>query len=183
MLAFEAVFVDIVFVADIERRIGKDEISDTGGQRLTPTHANKKGRRYRYYISQSLIKRGRPKASEAACRVPAADLETLVEHRICALLRDEVALIAACALFGFSVGNLITLPSLIVQREFDARSFGVLVSLVTAINQITYAFGPGVVGLLRDASGGYTLPFYACIGVELTAAVLVMIRGRRLSSS
>ena len=28
-------------------------------------------------------------------------------------------LIAACALFGFSVGNLITLPSLIVQREFD----------------------------------------------------------------
>ncbi|WJR78889.1 MFS transporter [Bradyrhizobium sp. NP1] len=93
-------------------------------------------------------------------------------------LRSDVALIAACALFGFSVGNLITLPSLIVQREFDKRAFGVLVSLLTAINQVTYAFGPGVVGLLRDLSGGYALPFYGCIALELTAAVLIMIRGR-----
>ena len=91
---------------------------------------------------------------------------------------NEMALMAACAVFGFSVGNLITLPSLIVQREFDPRSFGVLISLITAINQVTYAFGPGVIGLLRDASGSYTLPFYGCIGLELTAAVLIMIRGR-----
>jgi predicted MFS family arabinose efflux permease len=92
--------------------------------------------------------------------------------------RNEMLLIAACAVFGFSVGNLITLPSLIVQREFDPRSFGVLISLITAINQITYAFGPGVIGLLRDASGSYTLPFYGCIALELIAAVLIMIRGR-----
>jgi predicted MFS family arabinose efflux permease len=92
--------------------------------------------------------------------------------------RNEVALIAACGVFGFSVGNLITLPSLIVQREFDARAFGVLVSLQTAIAQVTYAFGPGVVGVLRDLSGSYTLPFYGCIALELTAAVLIMIRGR-----
>jgi predicted MFS family arabinose efflux permease len=93
-------------------------------------------------------------------------------------VHHDYALIAACALFGFSVGNLITLPALIVQREFDPRSFGVLVSLITAINQITYAFGPGVVGLLRDLSGSYTLPFYGCVAVELTAAVLIMVRGR-----
>jgi MFS family permease len=92
--------------------------------------------------------------------------------------RDEILLIAACALFGFSVGNLITLPSLIVQREFDPRSFGVLISLITAINQVTYAFGPGVIGLLHDASGSYTLPFYGCIGLELLAAALIMVRGR-----
>jgi predicted MFS family arabinose efflux permease len=98
-------------------------------------------------------------------------------------VRNDVALIAACALFGFSVGNLITLPALIVQREFDPRSFGVLVSLITAINQITYAFGPGVIGALRDVSGSYALPFYVCIGVELTAAVLIMIRGRRARPS
>src|SRR4051794_21604951 len=96
---------------------------------------------------------------------------------------NDIVLIAACALFGFSVGNLITLPSLIVQREFDPRSFGVLVSLITAINQITYAFGPGVIGLLRDFSGSYALPFYACIGVELAAAVLIMIRGRGTKTS
>jgi predicted MFS family arabinose efflux permease len=93
--------------------------------------------------------------------------------------RNEMVLIAACGLFGFSVGNLITLPSLIVQREFDPRSFGVLISLITAINQVTYAFGPGVIGLLRDASGSYALPFYSCIGLELAAAALIMVRGRR----
>jgi cyanate permease len=98
-------------------------------------------------------------------------------------VHNEIVLIAACALFGFSVGNLITLPALIVQREFDPRSFGVLVSLITAITQITYAFGPGVVGLLRDLSGSYALPFYMCIGVELTAAMLIMIRGRRTQTS
>jgi MFS family permease len=92
--------------------------------------------------------------------------------------RSEIMLIGACALFGFSVGNLITLPSLIVQREFDSRSFGVLVSLLTAINQVTYAFGPGVIGVLRDASGSYALPFYGCIGLELIAAALILVRGR-----
>jgi predicted MFS family arabinose efflux permease len=92
--------------------------------------------------------------------------------------RNDVVLIAACALFGFSVGNLITLPALIVQREFDPRSFGVLVSLITAINQVTYAFGPGVIGLLHDMSGSYALPFYGCIGLQLIAAMLIMVRGR-----
>jgi predicted MFS family arabinose efflux permease len=91
---------------------------------------------------------------------------------------NDVVLIAACALFGFSVGNLITLPALIVQKEFDPRSFGVLISLITAINQVTYAFGPGVIGLLRDLSGSYALPFYCCVAVELIAAVLIMLRGR-----
>jgi cyanate permease len=90
---------------------------------------------------------------------------------------NQVVLIAACGLFGFSVGNLVTLPSLIVQREFDSRAFGVLVSLLTAINQVTYAFGPGVIGLLRDLSGSYALPLYGCIGLELLAAMLIMVRG------
>jgi predicted MFS family arabinose efflux permease len=90
--------------------------------------------------------------------------------------QNEILLITACALFGFSVGNLITLPSLIVQREYAPHAFGVLVSLITAINQVTYAFGPGLIGVLRDLSGSYTLPFYGCIALELTAAALIMMR-------
>jgi predicted MFS family arabinose efflux permease len=95
---------------------------------------------------------------------------------------NQIVLVAACGLFGFSVGNLITLPSLIVQREFDSRSFGVLVSLITAINQVTYAFGPGVIGLLRDLSGSYALPLYGCMALELAAAMLIMVRGRKPSA-
>lgn len=92
--------------------------------------------------------------------------------------QNEYALFAASAVFGFSVGNAITLPSLIVQREFSAASFGVLVSLVTAICQFTYAFGPGLIGLLRDAFGSYTVPFYVCMSFELIAATVVLIRGK-----
>jgi len=92
--------------------------------------------------------------------------------------QNEYALFAASAVFGFSVGNAITLPSLIVQREFRAASFGVLVSLVTAICQFTYAFGPGLIGLLRDAFGSYTVPFYVCASFELIAALVVLIRGK-----
>ena len=91
---------------------------------------------------------------------------------------NEYALFAASAVFGFTVGNAITLPSLIVQREFSAASFGVLVSLVTAICQFTYAFGPGMIGLLRDWSGSYTMPFYACMALELIAAAVVLIRAK-----
>ena len=93
-------------------------------------------------------------------------------------MRNEIALFAASALFGFSVGNMITLPSMIVQREFSTAAFGVLVSLVTAICQFTYAFGPGIVGLLRDMFGSYTVPFYVCIALELIAAVIVLIRSK-----
>ena len=91
---------------------------------------------------------------------------------------DAVLLFLGCALFGFSVGNLITLPALIVQREFDMRSFGVLVSLVTAVTQVTYAFAPGIIGWLRDASGSYALPFYVCICIQLIAAALILVRSK-----
>ncbi|MBI3701655.1 MAG: MFS transporter [Afipia sp.] len=93
--------------------------------------------------------------------------------------RNEYALFAASAVFGFTVGNAITLPSLIVQREFSAASFGVLVSLVTAICQFTYAFGPGLIGLLRDWSGSYTVPFSLCMALELVAAAVVLIRAKK----
>jgi hypothetical protein len=64
-------------------------VYDASGERMSPTHANKRGTRYRYYVSQSLIKRGRPQASDHACRVPASDLETIVDDEIMQLLRDE----------------------------------------------------------------------------------------------
>ena len=72
-------------------------IFDDGGERMTPTHANKKGRRYRYYVTHSLIKRGRPKASDAARRVPAGDIERLVEERIVSFLKDGGELHGALA--------------------------------------------------------------------------------------
>ena len=87
---------------------------------------------------------------------------------------EPLALYAACAVYCFSAGNLITLPSLVIQREFEAASFGVLVALSWAITQFTYAFGPGLLGTMRDASGGYAVPLAFCIVLKLVAAALIV---------
>ena len=90
------------------------------------------------------------------------------------------ALIAACVLFGLSAGNLLTLPALVIQREFEAASFAVLVGLSWAIFQFTYAFGPGLVGVIRDATGTYTAPLILLAALDLAAAALVLLRPRKL---
>ena len=59
---------------------------------------------------------------------------------------DVALLFIACAVFGLTVGNLITLPAIVIQREFDAASFGLLVGLSTAIGQFTCVVGPGLLG-------------------------------------
>jgi MFS family permease len=91
---------------------------------------------------------------------------------------DSVALLAACVLFGLSAGNLITLPSLVIQREFEAASFGMLVGLCWAISQFTYAFGPGLLGAIRDLTGSYAVPLAICIALDVLAAALVLLRPR-----
>ena len=68
-------------------------VFDASGEPMSPTHAIKKGTRYRYYVSQSLIKRGRRKPPEGACRVPAADLERLVEERIRSFVKEPAAML------------------------------------------------------------------------------------------
>jgi MFS family permease len=87
-------------------------------------------------------------------------------------------LFAACALYGFSVGNVITFPALIVQREFPAAAFGTLIALSTAIAQFTYAFGPGLVGFARDLTGGYAVPLMICAALNTAAAIIIVMRPR-----
>jgi len=91
---------------------------------------------------------------------------------------DAAMLLTACAVYGFSVGNVITFPALIVQREFDAGAFGMLIGLSTGIGQFTYAFGPGLLGVVRDATGGYAAALALCIALKLTAAAIVLRRPR-----
>jgi len=92
---------------------------------------------------------------------------------------DATTLLAACAVYGFSVGNVITFPALIVQREFEAASFGMLTGLSTGIILFVCAFGPVLLGLVRDASGSYSAPLTVCIVLNLVSAAIVLWRPRR----
>ncbi|MBV8889601.1 MAG: recombinase family protein [Alphaproteobacteria bacterium] len=70
------------------------KVFDAEGERLTPSHAVKPGRRYRYYVSRSLITGARA-GSPQGWRIPAALLERLVAREAAALLSDKGAIAAA----------------------------------------------------------------------------------------
>jgi hypothetical protein len=65
---------------------------DAQGERMTPTHATKRGTRYRYYVSRSLLA---GKAKDLGQRIPAAALEALVTHRIRDWLADPAGVFQA----------------------------------------------------------------------------------------
>ncbi len=95
-----------------------------------------------------------------------------------AMTTDPFALLACCALFGFSVGNVITLPPLILQREFAPASFGMLIGLLTSVIAMISALGPGLIGLVRDLTGDYTAGLLLSVAFNAVAAVLIMLRPR-----
>lgn len=55
----------------------KGLIFDAAGAAMSPTHTRRKGRLYRYYISQRLIKAGEPPGA-TSLRVPAGEIEEIV---------------------------------------------------------------------------------------------------------
>ena len=67
---------------------------DAQGGRMSPTHANKKGTRYRYYISRSLLG-GSTKAKAEGQRIPAVVLESLVVRRILNWLANPTSILQA----------------------------------------------------------------------------------------
>ncbi len=85
---------------------------------------------------------------------------------------------AGCIGFGLSVGNVITLPSLLIQREFPPARFGAVVGLSTAVGQVAYAFAPALAGLVHDLAGGYAPVLALCAALQAAAALLVLSRPR-----
>ena len=93
------------------------------------------------------------------------------------VLPDQpVALYIGSIVFGLSVGNVITLPALIVQREFAAQSFGLVIGLISMVGYTLLAFGPTLLGVARDATGGYGAALLICIALQVAGAVVVLIR-------
>src|SRR6266849_4836883 len=80
---FEAVGAKLAAQA-VERRcrlrglpaILSGRLFDHRGNRMSPTHANKRGARYRYYVSQAVLQ-GKPPPPGVVSRVPAAEIEAL----------------------------------------------------------------------------------------------------------
>jgi site-specific DNA recombinase len=67
-------------------------LRDAQGSRLTPSHAVKNRKRYRYYVSQALLQHRTHRTGQEA-RLPAHEIEAVVVTEIRALLHDPGALL------------------------------------------------------------------------------------------
>jgi len=61
----------------LEPAILTGRIFDDRGNRMSPTHSNKRGLRYRYYVSHALLQNRKTKAGSVP-RLPAPEIEALV---------------------------------------------------------------------------------------------------------
>jgi predicted MFS family arabinose efflux permease len=86
------------------------------------------------------------------------------------------ALYLGSILFGLCMGNVVALPTLIVQREFAPPAFSMVLGLSTAIGQVAYSISPALLGAVRDLSGSYRPTLAVCIGLQAMAALLILRR-------
>jgi site-specific DNA recombinase len=79
----------------------KGLLFDDAGNRMSPSHANKAGCRYRYYVSQALLQQRKQDAGSLP-RLPAHDFERLVTARIVQEIEADSGMRAALCKLGWN---------------------------------------------------------------------------------
>ena len=128
-------------------------IVDGDGQRMTPTHAVKKGRRYRYYVSTSLITEARALHSNGL-RVPAGDVEALVLDRLQEILASEQDVSEALSIIDIDAPTLRSALAKAVElsgRWAALRSLKVRELVRTIVERVCVRADEVVVSVNRQA--------------------------------
>jgi hypothetical protein len=87
------------------------KLFDESGQSLTPSHAVKGERRYRYYVSRNLINRTK-ESGLGGWRLPAQEIERTVASAAYTMLSDQAVIANAALAIGLAEHQLPTLFSL-----------------------------------------------------------------------
>ena len=129
---------------------------------MTPSHAVKKGMRYRYYVSSSLITKDRTDDS-AGLRIPAAEIEQPVNDRVHRWLLDPGSIYKSTAarLADASIQQRLVARTAEIGKRWPelpvARKRAVLTALIerieVSVDQIDIRFRPSRLSALLDAAG------------------------------
>lgn len=113
-------------------------------------------------------------------RVIAASVFALAATTFTTLAFADAAwlLVAACIVFGLTVGNTTILSPIIVRREFGAAAFGTVFGFASTIIQLATALGPSFYGFMREVTTSYRTPLLIAAGLDVIAAC-VILSGRR----
>lgn len=86
-------------------------------------------------------------------------------------------------LVGLGIGNLVSLPPLIIQVEFVRADVPRAVALMVAVGQAFYAFAPALFGLVREsfpqAVPGAAPQLYGLAALLFALAIALYLAGRR----
>jgi predicted MFS family arabinose efflux permease len=113
-----------------------------------------------------------------ACLVMIAQTGALLSL---ALWPTTPVLIGASLVYGYGIGHITTLGPIVVRREFGAAAFGATYGVAASAIQLTSAFGPAAIGVLRDSFGGYR-PGLAIAAAITLIACMILFAGGRLSA-
>jgi site-specific DNA recombinase len=132
---------------------------DRDGNRMTPTHAVKKGVRYRYYVSRPLIIKDHSENS-LGLRVPAGQIEQIVTSRVRQWLLDPGGVYQATRFPDPSAQRRLVTRAAQIGKSWSElpgpRQRAFLTALIERIdvgaNQIDIRFRPTRLGALLDAA-------------------------------
>ncbi len=92
-----------------------------------------------------------------------------------ALAHGRFAILGATALFAVTIGNSLMMHPLLLAEHFGTRDYGRIYSTSQMITVLGVAGCPALIGLLYEASAGYTLPFLVIAGVTLAGLAVLTI--------
>ena len=90
------------------------------------------------------------------------------------LASTALPLFLASAGFGFTIGNVFMLQSLLVAQLFGVRSFGTVLGLVQLLTQTASGLGPLALGAMSEGMGGYA-PGLAVMATTAWAASWALV--------
>lgn len=96
-----------------------DKLFDVSGERLVSVHVNKKGRRYRYYISESLRRAPRGN-SLSGWRLPGQEIEQTIRQVVLEILHDDTAIASALQESGIAAHYIPSALNVAGKIEHDA---------------------------------------------------------------
>jgi MFS family permease len=115
-----------------------------------------------------------------ACLVMIAQAAALLSL---ALWPTAPVLICASLVYGYGIGHITTLGPIVVRREFGAAAFGATYGVAASAIQLTSAFGPAAIGVLRDSFGSYRPGLAIASAITLIACTILFTGGRLAARS
>lgn len=86
-------------------------------------------------------------------------------------------LIASSLIYGYGIGHITTLGPVVVRREFGAKAFGATYGAAATVIQFVSAFGPALLGYLRDGFGSYGPGLAIAAATTTLASITLMVGG------